>query len=226
MKKIIQTALDTSEVWALLIPLSFLSFKKIKKDQVREIITYLWVALVLNIIIVIISYLPDFTDTKKLPFLLQNNTIEYNIHSVVRVLAFTLFFMRISNDKRNLQKKILLGIFLLLTIINFLFFESPVDLFSSRLFTLEAIVLLFFCIYYYLSAIAQERTEKISSQPAFWIITGLSIYEAVNFFIFLLFTYLVKNYTVFAQHIWNFHNISFIILCIFITKGFYESGRK
>lgn len=226
MNKIIQTALDTSEVWALFIPLSFLLLKKMKKDGLKEIISYLWIALFLNVIIVIISFLPDFTDTTKLPFLLQNNTIEYNVHSVVRVIAFTLFFMRISNDKRNLQKKILLSIFLLLTLINFLFFESPVDLFSSRLFTLEAIVLLFFCIYYYLNSIAQERAERISSQPAFWIITGLSIYEAVNFFIFLLFTYLVKNYTVFAQHIWNFHNISFIILCIFITKGFYESRRK
>jgi len=225
MNKTIQSALDTSEVWALLIPLSFLAFKKIKKDKVRPIITYLWFALFLNVIIVIISYLPDFTNTKTLPFLLQNNTIEYNIHSVIRVIFFTLFFMRLSNDKLNFQK-ILLGAFLLLTLINFTFFESPIDLFSSRLFTLEAIVLLFFCIYYYLNAIAQERTEKISNQPAFWIITGLSIYEAVNFFIFLLFTYLVKNYTVFAQHIWNIHNISFIVLCILITKGLYESGRR
>lgn len=226
MNKTLQTALDTSEVWALFIPLSFLLLKKMKKDQVKEIKAYLWIALFLNVIIVVISFLPDYTDTGRLPFLLQNNTIEYNIHSVVRVIAFTLFFMRISNDKRNLQKKILLGIFLLLALINFTFFESPIALFSSRLFTLEAIVLLFFCIYYYLSSIAQERTVKIASQPAFWIITGLSIYEAVNFFIFLLFTYLVKNYTVFAQHIWNIHNISFIILCIFITKGLYESGRK
>lgn len=226
MLKIIQLLLDTSEVWALLIPLFLLFFKKVKKEPIREIIYYLWIALYLNIVIVLISFLPDFYDTSKFPFLLQNNTVEYNLHSIIRVTLFTLFFLRNSHDNINTIRKFLLGLFYLFSIVNFVFFESLVNLFSSSLFTVEAIVLLFFCIYYFLNAILQERNEKLSRQPIFWVATGLGIYEAVNFFIFLLFTYLVKNYTIFAQHIWNLHNISFIILCILITKALYESDRK
>ena len=226
MKRIIDTILATSEVWALFIPLSFLFFRKINSGAVKEVIIYLWIALLLNTIIVIVSFLPDYYNTDRFPFLLQNNNVEYNIHSIVRVFLFTLFFIRNNSQNLHFQKKVLLGLFGVFVIVNFSFFESPVMLLSSRLFTVEAIVLLFFCIYYYLNSIIQEKNEKLYKQPVFWVVTGLSIYEAVNFFIFLLFTYLVKNYTVFAQNIWNLHNVSYIILCIFITKGFYESRRK
>ena len=226
MEETLQIILDTSEAWALLLPLTFLAFKKINKEPVKEVILYLWIAFFINLAMVIISFLPEFYDEKKLPFLLYNNTIEYNIHSIFRVLLFTLYFIRISHDTLHLQRKIILALFFTFVAVNFVFFESPVQLFSSRLFTVEAIVLLFFCIYFYLNAITQERNEKLSRQPVFWIVTGLSVYEAVNFFIFLLFTYLANNYTIFAKNIWNLHNISYIILCIFITKAFYESRRK
>lgn len=226
MTYLIQLLLNTSEVWALLIPLIFISFKKIDNPALKEIIFYLRIAFILNLIIVVISFLPDYYDTTKLPFLLQNNTIEYNMHSVIRVVLFTLYFMRNNDDALHLQRKIILGFFFAFVLFNFIVLESPVRLFSSRLFTVEAIVLLFFYIYYFLNAIIREKNEKLTRQPIFWIASGLGIYEAVNFFIFLLFTYLVNNYTIFAVNIWNLHNITFIILCIFITKALYESSRK
>ncbi len=215
-----------SEVCALFIPLAIFLFYKINRRPVKEIILYLWISLFLNTIIVVLTFLPDYFDTKKFPFLLQNNTIEYNILSVVRVTLFTLYFIRNGQDMLKLQMKIILGFFLVFVLINFSFLESPVTMFSSRLFTAESVVLLFFCIFYYLNSINQEKNENLKKQPVFWIVTGLSIYEAVNFTIFLLFTYLIKNYTFFAQNIWNIHNISFIILCLFITKAFYESKQQ
>ncbi len=226
MNAFLQKILSMSEVWALFFPLLVLVFYKINRPRVKEIIFYLWISLVLNTIIVVLTFLPDYFDTKDFPFLLQNNTIEYNILSAVRVTLFTFYFIRNGQESIKLLLKIILIFFLVFVLLNFLFLESPVNMFSSRLFTAEAVVLLFYCIYFYLNSINQEKNESLRKQPMFWIVTGLSIYEAVNFTIFLLFTYLIRNYTFFAQHIWNIHNISFIILCLFITKAFYAARRQ
>jgi hypothetical protein len=220
MPRFLQDILDTSEVWALLIPIGYMLVRKVDTKAMKEIIIYLWVALFLNIIIVLISYLANDEENY---LLLKNNTTEYNIHATIRVILFSLYFIHNSQDVLRLQKKILLGFFLAFVLINFSFFESPVLLFSSRLFTAEAIIMLYFCIYYFLYTINQEKAGKLSQQPMFWTVTGISIYEAVNFFVFLLFTYLINHFWYFAQYIWYFHNVSYIILCLFITKAFYVS---
>src|SRR5260221_992131 len=227
--QVLQVILNISEVWAILIPLLYLSVSKVNRAALKEIILYLWIALLLNLIIVILVHLPNFytpEQWRSLPLLLRANAIEYNLHSIIRVILFTFYFLRNSKDALQTVKKLILVSFLSFAAINFIFFESPITLFSSRLFAVESVVMLFFCIYYYLNAISEEKHKKVFQQPMFWIVAGLSIYEAVSFCIFLTFTYLIKYYTSLAQHMWNFHNLGFIIFCLFITKGFYESKRQ
>jgi len=190
----------------------------------KEVLLYLWIALVLNTMIVFISFIIDYYED--LPFLLQNNTIEYNILSVSRTIIFSIYFIRNGPGALKPLKRMVVAFFLGFVLFNFIVLESPVNLFSSGLFTAESIVLLFFCIYYYLTTINQERDEKLSKHPMFWIVMGLSIYEAVNFFIFLLFKYLIENYTVFAQKIWNIHDISYIVFCLLITRAIYVSKKR
>ncbi|HEY6062661.1 MAG TPA: hypothetical protein VIV35_03575, partial [Chitinophagaceae bacterium] len=112
---------------------------------------------------------------------------------------------------------------------NFIFFENFIpqgsETFSSRLLSTEAALLLFFCLQYYIYLVIEDKTTGVTQQRGFWVVTGLSIYVAVSFFIFLFYDYLSKVTSDFAVTIWDVHNIVFILLCILIAKQFYQENE-
>ena len=211
--------LDWSEVWALLIPLIALLFRREQPASLRPIIVYLWLAFILNLVIDIImelrNYYPDWT----------NNPL-YNFHSVVRFACFSFYFIQLQPTSFTRLKKIiaiLSGIFL---IINFLFFEDFFnnESFSGNLLAAEAYLLLVYCMLYYLAEL-KDDSKNLFNGPDFWVVTGLSIYVVVNFFVFLFYLPLIDVDWHIAVNIWNVHNIAFIIFCLFITKALYGSNR-
>lgn len=163
----------------------------------------------------------------KVPKWLHPNNYLYNIHSIVRYSCFTLFFLRLNHPYRKIIKKILPFVSVLI-LFNFIFLERFVkeNSFSSTLLSGEACLLLFYCLQYYLFKLKDDNFE-MQKQPEFWAVTGLSIYVVFNFPYFLLYSYLVNkrdaNLINFVMQMWYYHNITFIILCIFIAKAFYVS---
>jgi hypothetical protein len=212
--------LSWAEVWALAIPILVLIFFRVNKKSIKEVVIYLFIALLLNSVIDIISHY-----FKVLPSAFQNNNIYYNIHSVIRVSLFSVYFIRTSDPADRITKKIVFGFFIAFVLLNFIFFEPLGKIFSSRLFTAEGVVMLFYCFFYFLNSMRQENVRS-TNPPVFWLVTGLSIYECVSFFIFLFYRTLSVEYTTFALKIWDIHNIAYIILCIFIAKALYESREK
>ncbi|HEY5773534.1 MAG TPA: hypothetical protein VIS75_12925 [Chitinophagaceae bacterium] len=211
--------LDWSEVWALLIPLIGLLFRRQQPATLKPIILYLWLAFIINlaidIIVVLRTSYPEWT----------NNPL-YNIHSVVRFACYSFYFIKLQPNSFTRIKKtmaIFSGIFLL---INFLFFENFFnnESFSGNLLAMEAYLLLVYCMLYYLSEL-KDDSKNLFDGPDFWVVTGLSIYVVVNFFVFLFYLPMIDVDEDLAINIWNVHNIAFIIFCIFITKGLYGSHR-
>ncbi len=151
--------------------------------------------------------------------LLTNNNYLYNIHSIARLLCFSSFFIRLDQPFLVLVKKSLPAFFLIFVAINFQF-EKFVgsETISSRMFAVEAGLLLYYCLQYYVYKLKQE--EGTERQADFWISTGLGIYVFFNFFFFLLYNEISPQEQSFG---WYFHNISYIILCIFIAKAFYAT---
>ncbi len=223
IKDILQEILDWSEVWAPLIPLVILTFKGRQPYYLTPIIIYLWVALIIDSIID-----AGWKFEGSVPGWMYPNNYLYNIHSIVRFICFSSFFILLKQPFRTKIKKVIPILSLIFIIINFRFFENfyERETFSSRLFAIESALLLFYCLQYYLFKIKEEDIVA-KRPPDYWIVTGLSIYVVFNFFYFLLYTTLLNsNYTSFVVAMWNYHNISFIILCIFIAKAFYASGHK
>ncbi len=222
MFKIIKAILDWSEVWALLIPLTILLIRRKQPPYFRPIIIYLLLSLLLDILIDI-----GYVYSGHVPHWLNPNNYLYNILSIIRFICFSSFFILLKQPFLATLKKILPLVSLVLIIINFLFSEdffNP-NTFSSRLFATEAGLLLFYCLQYYLYNMQEEKTTT-HREPEFWIVTGLSIYVVFNFLYFLFYTSLIANHVNFVVFMWNFHNVSFIILCIFIAKAFYVSRSK
>ena len=212
-------ALDWSEVWALLIPLLVLSFHRKQPASLKPIIIYMWLAFLLNLAIDIImairSYYPD----------LSNNPF-YNLHSIVRFICFSIYFIQLPQASFTRTKKFLAIVSVVFLVINFIFFEKFFnhDSFSGNLLTTEAYLLLVYCMLYYLSELRDDN-KNLFDGPDFWVVTGLSIYVVTNFFVFLFYLPMIYVDVTLAINIWNVHNIAFIIFCLFITKAFYGPVR-
>lgn len=225
MNRILIDILNWSEVWALFIPIAFLLRHRPQADFLKPVIIYIWTALLINLFSDMIAMLHLKFN---FPHWLRTNNYLYNVHSIVRFICFSWFFRMIQPNAAPASKIVLPALAAIFLFINFVFFEDFFNYysFSSRLLTVESGLLLLYCLQYYLSKLKEEHSAG-KRQAEFWIVTGLNIYVVVNFFIFLFYTTLIRQgYIQFVIWIWYVHNISFILLCIFIAKAFHVSRRN
>ncbi len=222
MNSTLRRLFDWAEVWALLIPLIYLLFKRKQPRFLKPVIIYLFIALFINIAVDIIA---DYK--KHFPAWLQSNNPIYNVHSVIRLVCFSYFFIALKQPFFVRFKYVLPLVSLVVIIINFGFIENfgNPDHLSGNLLSAEAYLLLIYCMLYYLAKLSDE-TDDISTGPDFWIVTGLSIYVVVNFFVFLFYVPMIYQDGVLANDMWDIHNVAYILFCILITKAFYESSRN
>jgi hypothetical protein len=213
--------LNWSEVWAPLIPLFFLLFRSSQPRYLKPVIIYLICAFFTSLVSDVIA------DYKKyLPGWMQSNNPLYNVHSLIFFISFSYFFKLLDNSSYKRFESFLLLLSGLIILFNFSYLESFTnpDHISGNLFTMVSYVLLIFCMLYYLTWLKDDELI-ITSEPHFWVVTGLSIYVVINFFVFLFYVPMIKQDPKMADNIWNVHNIANILLCIFITKAFYVSPR-
>lgn len=218
MQQVIQLIIDWSEVWALLIPLFI---RKKQPALYKPVVFYVWAALFINLSIDVI-----WKCRALLPAAYNSNNYLYNIHSIIRFLLFSLFFIRLKQPFLVTLKIIIPIIFSLFLLVNFGFYEHFFNyyMFSSRLLSVEAFLMLLYVFQYYFFKINETVDVNIFT-PDFWIVTGLGIYMAFNFFIFLLYNELTLRLQSFAISLWNVHNISFIVFNLFLAKSLNESGK-
>ena len=200
-----------SEVWATLLPIIVLLFKKRKQIALKPVIIYICLTFIIYVI----------ADIANIVYF--NNNFLYNILSIVRLYFFIWFFatLKIPTDKKWLY--IIASIAAVFLIVNFIFFES-FKKYSSRTFTLEGIVLITFCILYFLRKLKSDEVNS-GFDASLYIVTGLAIYEAVSFPIFLTYTTLAAEDTAFAVNIWYIHNIAYLVFCLLIARAFYGTTK-
>ncbi len=230
MSSILKEILEWSEVWAVLIPLAMVLLYRNTTRYLRPVRIYLVLALLLNLFADVLWKFRGELDLQEQDFLWNNNFL-YNIGSCVRLFLFSWFFIGLNQRFMHRVKAIIPFAFLAFLLINFIFFENFLPrgmygVFSSRLLATESALLLFYCLQYFIFLIIEEKQGKLKNMPGFFVVMGLSIYMGANFFIFLFWEYLVKEFENFALGIWDVHNISFIIFCIFIAIQFKRESRK
>jgi hypothetical protein len=227
--------LDWSEVWAPLIPLTIYFIKKPRANWVIPILIYLLFAIFFSVWI-------DFTwksvdlgiDTwcKKYLWWLYRyhnkeqwlyNTIFYNLFSLVRVAIFSWFFIRINSHYKKFYTITLL-LFILFYVINFGLFQD-IMVFSSRVLAFDAGILLGFCLSYFYKINLDDNIASPIALSQSWVVTGLTLYTAVNFFIFFFYSYITEASSVYAKNIWNVHNFSYIMLEILIAISFWKAKK-
>jgi hypothetical protein len=211
--------LKWSEVWALLIPLTVYLTQRNNGRLLFPLQLYLFIGLVLNLFITLISNIHELVATFN-----GSNHIFYNIHSVVKVVLLGWFIMRyLPRASGNIIRLVFVfyGAFILF---NFSFFESPL-FFSSRLLTIESIILMFLGISWYLYTLQDDGKREYNRAAVFLVITGVVIYESISFFIFLFYKQLIVPERNFALLIWKVHDIAFVIMCVFMARAFQKTGQ-
>jgi hypothetical protein len=220
---------DWIEVWAHFIPIAILFAKPQQTHYLKPVIIYVWLGLVINILGDVgwkmKDYYPDFYKTYHLPWLKDNNYV-YNVLSMLRFVCFSVFFIRLDQPFQHRLKKLIPLFALLFTIGNFVFLEKffQTDTISSNLFSMETGLLLVYCLLYYIYRMQISETQSLNWTADFWVVLGLSFYVVLNFFYFLFYKKL--NYGGHGQlltDLWDYHNITYCILLIFIARAFYVS---
>ncbi|TMI64804.1 MAG: hypothetical protein E6H07_02495 [Bacteroidetes bacterium] len=227
--------IDWSEVWATLIPLIIFFIRRPNAPWIKSMVTYLCVLLAISLVVDITwkhktLEIEDWTK-KVFSFLFHgpnkdfNNAIFYNILSSARLILITWFFIVINKSYKKIQLAIAV-LFLVFVVINFCFFENINEDFSSRLFSIEAGIILLYCLLFIYHVNLSDEIVSITSLSEFWAVTGFTLYAAINFFIFMFFQYLIKAAKeAFAIDIWNVHNISYIVLNLFIAFAIFKAEK-
>jgi hypothetical protein len=212
---------DWSEAWAPLIPLIVLFFFKKQPAYFKPVIVYLLIAFFLNLICDLLWK----QNKLGISFTTYNNNPFYNLHSILRLLCFSLFFIKLKQPFLNGVKKLLPALFIIFIIINFITWENFfLEKISATVHTLEAGILLFYCLQYFLFLQKVEQSSYLKL-PHFWVVVGLSIFVAASFPIYLFYDRAIYTDLPFTITIWQVQKAVFLILCIFISKAFYVSNR-
>jgi hypothetical protein len=221
MLKVAHEILDWSEAWALLLPLGVLAFKKADTSRLKPVIVFSLVSFVLYFLI---DFSWKFKYDLNLPEVFHDNRILYNIASLVRTLCFMAFFNQLRLPFKGKAPLLLPAVFAGFALLDFIFLEK-FTLFGNYLHLAECIILLVYCMSYYIRILKSDQADVFHT-PAFWIITGLTLYEAVNLPIFMNYGNISESMKKFAIDLWSVHNIAFIVLCLFITRGLLASARN
>ena len=228
--------LDWSEVWATLMPLIVFFILRPNAQWIKPMVIYLCALLAIFLLIDITWKhktlgIEDWTK-RVFSFLFPgpkeddfNNIVFYNILSPIRLVFITGFFVAINKSYKKLQLAIAV-FFVAFVIINFCFFENINTDFSSRLFSIEAGIVLLYCLLFIYHVNLSDEIVSITALSEFWAVTGFTLYASVNFFIFMFFQYLlVAAKEKFAIDIWYVHNISYIVLNLFIAFAIFKAEK-
>ena len=215
----LEKIINWSEVCGLLIPLFILLVYKPSGRHAEKLKYYVLVALLLNSIA---AFVVEFYFS--LPAWLQNNNILYNLHSITRVFFFSWYIFSVRKNK-PLVIKIIGIIYVAFILAECIFIQSPF-LLNTHLFTGESILLLLLCLWFFFRSMQDETETNWLKHPAFLVCTGVLLYEAATFFIFLFFYPLFESNPEFGYLTMSIHNAMYVILCCMIAAALYKSRKK
>jgi len=148
-----------------------------------------------------------------------NNYLMYHIACILYVITLYKFFSILIKSKYKLVIDIIFLIpFLILSIYNFIYLRTTLIIYAltSVWVTIKSLT-------YYTQKFTQPANENILNNRTFWIVSGLLLYFASAFFIFLswdLFAYgYIKGRITFYIPLWTIHNIILAISCCFFIKA-------
>ncbi len=149
-----------------------------------------------------------------------HNLFVYNIYNLSELLIIAFYVYRlIFKEKPVKHYFIAAGVFVLLWILNVVFFEnfSDLNVYST---TSCNIILLFLCMFYIFNLSGREEILYFQKLPSFWIVSGFLIYSALSLMVNISYQYFLNiNQYAEADAVWTIIFIAIIIKFILISVG-------
>jgi hypothetical protein len=211
--------LNWSEVWPLAIALTIYIFFK-QRENISLIIWLLILTLVLHTLATYISLY-----TYRIPDPYKNNNILYNLVAIIKPLLTGFYLLKLKQLNQYKYLKIILKLFVLFTIFNFLFIESIFN-FSSNMVLAESILLLIFTLTFFLDAMIDDDIPLPLNHPAYFVCTAIGLLESINFFIYLFLFPVYNSNIEFALLMMKISSYAFIIYGLILAAGLYSNRGK
>lgn len=200
------------ETFSPLIPLVIFFTKKSKKTA--------WSSLLLYYLIVY-TFLSFYAN-----FFHLFNIVIYIIISILTFCFFALILEHfLPQQKFRTFNRIVIAITALFFVANAIWGEGT-SIFNSYSSGAANLILMAYCVYYYKLQLEKLQTIFVEKLPSFWIVSGVFLYSAGNFFLFCMFNYLTLNYPVFAFYAWDIYIVLILIMNIFFAKGIQCNWEK
>jgi len=200
------------DIIAPLVAFFFAYFRKERAlGEHAFIVIFLFIQLVLNTGAKIIMYTGG-----------ANNIYLYKANCLLSFVTISLYFLDkwkpyITSRERKL---IALGISIITALIFIIFTFEQDNALNSYSYSLTALFICSYCILYYYQKLMKPEAARITHTRSFWFVSGLFVYYAGSFFIFLSFRFLTLDKTPNLSIIWIFHNLIFVPMCTAFSVGF------
>ncbi len=203
------------ETYSPLIPLITFMIGRFKKTR--------WVNILL---FYLIAYVPLSAYANFLARQIKNNIIIYLMIGTLSFFCFALIIEEFLHLKKfKIINRIVIGFTILFFLVNAIWWEG-FKIFNSNSSALSNLILMVYCLYYYKLQLDNPQNVFIEKQSSFWIVSGIFIYCAGNFFLFTLYNSLTKEYEGFALYSWRIATILILIMNIFFAKGIQCSLKR
>ena len=153
-------------------------------------------------------------------FFEANNHIYYHFGNQLNFVFVTFFFANLSILKR--YKRYFILVLVLFTITNAIYKirTGNYHVFDSLGFGTCSIAFTLASLMFYASLLQQQEKEELFKMPSFWLVTGILLYYACCFFVFLVYRHFTLLEVAEIGRLWRFQNCMLAIMSIFIVKGF------
>lgn len=147
------------------------------------------------------------------------NLFLYHANCAVSFFILSLYFAQSLQIK--IKKQIFTSVFLLFTaffLLNLVLWEG-INSFNSNTYSLASIILVTYCLLYYLEELMHPGSSYISKARDFWYVTGIFTYYAGASGIFITYRYLTQHRIISDGTLWMLHNGVFLIMCVYFLVG-------
>jgi hypothetical protein len=143
----------------------------------------------------------------------------FSIYTVIEFLFLSLFYSNFYEKKRQNVIYLVIVVFIILCIVNYLFIQNKIE-FNTYTRSTGAIVLI---IYSLLFILKQNNEEQNWGDNIYnWINAGILLYLASCLFMFIFSNYLLSAGDHINKIVWGTHDTILIIEYILFAVGFYK----
>jgi len=159
-------------------------------------------------------------------YTIEKNFFIQTILHLCDLLFWTLFFLKISKDKKDFRNIKILFISTLVIAVQLVYFNNS-DNPNLHIHALSSMCKTIFCIFFYNNLFKNLPKQNILLEPSFWIVTGLFFYSCLSLPFYALNSYIKQQFLpVIYSNIFSISNMLIIIMHLFFIKAYLCTIRQ